>query len=494
MRATLRSPMVLATLACISLVFGARLWLIGFAGNPTPFWDEWDAGAAFLFKPLLEHRLGLADLYRPQNEHHVLFSRLLMLGLYRLVGTWDVVLQMLINAAIQAVPVALIAARLARIVPARRAVTVLAVTAMLVALPFGWENTLLGFNTHFYLVIGFSVACLACLAAAPAWSRSWWLGIALALAASANMASGPMCLAASGMMGVLQMLRGRRRGGREMAGLGALLVLTAALVLAVPQVEGSMPLRAHSIGMFVSALLAIASWPFDVVLGRAGVVIGLLFYLPSLLLTIRVLREAPPLADPRWFNLLVLGWLVTQFIVLAYGRAATPLASRYTDTYALATVVNVASLLHLLPATWRFRRVQGGEAFAAIIICASLVGLRLYIRPLSFGMDGVVMRRDTARIEADRVQCYLASHDPTCLDAARPLDLPYPDAVRLRGLLDDPAIRAVLPSVLTTGQPATGALETFKQGLMAGWAAFMALGGALFLLAGRRHVLGEGLP
>jgi hypothetical protein len=494
MRTTLPSPASLSILACVSLIFAARLWLIGFAGNATPFWDEWDAGAASLFKPLVEHHLVFDNLFSPQNEHHVLFTRVLMLVLYWLVGSWDVVLQMLINAALQAVVVALIAARLARIVSASRRVVVLAAAAVLVALPFGWENTLLGFNTHFYLVIGFSVGCLACLVAAPAWSARWWLGIALALAASANMASGPMCLAAAAALGALQMLCRKRSGAREIAGLALLVLIAAALVAAVPQVEASAPFRAHSLGAFFSALLAIASWPFGASLGRVGMVIGLLIYLPSVALTIRVLRGSPPLSDPRWFNLLVLGWLVTQFVVLAYGRAEGPLASRYLDTYVLGSVVNVASLLHVLPQRWRLARGRGLEALGVIIVFAALVGVRLQTRPTAFGMDGVVMRRDTARIETDRVRGYLATHDPAFLDDTKLFDLPYPDPVRLRLLLDDPSIRAVLPSQLTTGQPETGALQEFKQGLMASWPGFAALGVVLFLLAGLRSARNEEQP
>jgi hypothetical protein len=476
----------MAVLACIGFIFGARLWVIGFAGSATPFWDEWDAGAAFLFKPLVEHRLTFDDLFMLQNEHHVLFSRMLMVGLYWIAGYWDVVLQMLINAAIQALVVALIAARLARIVSAPRQVTALAATAVLVALPFGWENTLLGFNTHFYLVIGCSALCLACLVAAPAWSPRWWLGVAMGLAASANMASGPMCLAASGILGVLQMLCGRRGGWREMAGLALLFLLAGALVAAVPEVPASVPLRAHSIDAFLAALLAIVSWPFGAVLGRAGVVIGPLFYLPSLVLAVRVLREKPPVTDPRWFNLLVLGWLLTQFIVLAYGRAAGPLAPRYVDTYELATVLNVVSFLHLLPAGWRLRRAWGAEAFAAIVICAVLVGARLHMRPTAFGMDGVKLRRETAQIETGRVRGYIATHDPAFLNVTNERDLPYPDPVRLRLLLDDPSILGVLPASLTSGRPNTSPLETLKRGLMAGGPWLLALGAALFLVAGLR--------
>jgi hypothetical protein len=58
--------------------------------------------------------------------------------------------------------------------------------------------------------------------------------------------------------------------------------------------------------------------------------------------------------------------------------------------------------------------------------------------------------------------------------------------VRLRLLLDDPSILHVLPASLTSGRPNTGPLETLKRGLMAGGPWLLALGAALFLVAGLR--------
>ena len=60
--------------AFAAMLLGAKFWLIGPYGNATPYWDQWDAEAANLYKPLLEGTLGWADLLVPQNEHHVLMT------------------------------------------------------------------------------------------------------------------------------------------------------------------------------------------------------------------------------------------------------------------------------------------------------------------------------------------------------------------------------------------------------------------------------------
>jgi hypothetical protein len=40
-----------------AILFGIKLWLIATYGNATPFWDQWDAEAANLYKPFLKARL-----------------------------------------------------------------------------------------------------------------------------------------------------------------------------------------------------------------------------------------------------------------------------------------------------------------------------------------------------------------------------------------------------------------------------------------------------
>ena len=62
-----------AVIGAALCVLAANLWLIQYAANSTPFWDEWDAGAASLLKPYVEGTLTLTALFQPFNEH-IIFS------------------------------------------------------------------------------------------------------------------------------------------------------------------------------------------------------------------------------------------------------------------------------------------------------------------------------------------------------------------------------------------------------------------------------------
>ena len=105
------------TLLLVSLfliVIGARAIVINYAGNPTPYADEWDGEAANLLKPYLHGALTTRDLFRAHNEHVIFFTRLLTLGIFNLSGYWDVVLQMIANAILDAATIVAISYALSR--------------------------------------------------------------------------------------------------------------------------------------------------------------------------------------------------------------------------------------------------------------------------------------------------------------------------------------------------------------------------------------------
>ena len=92
-------PTILKYLAVFSVVWGARLWLIQFYSSPVPFWDQWDEAINFL-KPWLEGTLSWQTWFEPHNEHRIVFTRILDVGLLSLNRQWDPQLQMVVNAFI----------------------------------------------------------------------------------------------------------------------------------------------------------------------------------------------------------------------------------------------------------------------------------------------------------------------------------------------------------------------------------------------------------
>ena len=75
-------------LACALVVIGAKCWMIGRYGNPTPFWDQWDAEGAVLYPRYLGGTYSLPISIAP-HEHRILMTRLwsLLLSSSKAIGT-----------------------------------------------------------------------------------------------------------------------------------------------------------------------------------------------------------------------------------------------------------------------------------------------------------------------------------------------------------------------------------------------------------------------
>ena len=71
--------------ALFLVVVGAQLWVVQLYGSPLPMWDQWFEADLF-FRPWVEGHLTWEHFVAPFNEHRILFTRLLDLGLIRLNG------------------------------------------------------------------------------------------------------------------------------------------------------------------------------------------------------------------------------------------------------------------------------------------------------------------------------------------------------------------------------------------------------------------------
>src|SRR5579859_2029662 len=92
------------------IIFGAKLLVIEKFGSDLPYWDQWDGEAGVVFMPYFEGRLGSANIFAPHNEHRIVFTKLLSLGLMIWNGQWDARLQCVVNAALHAVILAILLA------------------------------------------------------------------------------------------------------------------------------------------------------------------------------------------------------------------------------------------------------------------------------------------------------------------------------------------------------------------------------------------------
>ncbi len=187
-----RTPILLASLFLILL--GTRAALISYAGSPTPFLDEWEADGARLLEPYVQGNLTISDLFIPLNEHRIFFTKLLVLLIFNVSGYWDVILQMIVNSVLDSATVVAIAYTLSRVLRRGFAVAAIVLSTLINAVPFGYDNAVLGFNTHFYLLLTFSFAALWFLTDSPAWSWGWGAGVLCAVGSSLCLASGAFIL------------------------------------------------------------------------------------------------------------------------------------------------------------------------------------------------------------------------------------------------------------------------------------------------------------
>jgi hypothetical protein len=460
-------------LSLFLIVIGSRAIVINYAGNPTPYADEWDGEAANLLKPYLQGALTTRDLFRAHNEHVIFFTRLLTLGIFNLSGYWDVVLQMIANAILDAVTIVAISYALSRPLRGAWATAAMILSALVNALPLSYDNILLGFNTHFYLLLAFSFASLWFMAGSRAWSPRWAAGALFGLASFLCMASGALTLAAAMGLHLLQMACGRRGGMREWFGIAAVAAATAVLASLIPHAPSSDIYRAHSLRQFLAAVFELASWP-------APPNLGSLVALPSVLFCLRTFADRPALSDARWFNVAAFGWILTQFVAFAAGRALIPVENRYLDTLLIGLAINMTSLFWLAASNWASgkRKIWWSAALAGwlVIVAVSFVDPA---HPLPGSME---LRRKTADVEEKNLRGYLTTGDASYLAGAPLMDIPYPEATRLRQLLDTSQIRAVLPPKLLSRDAPSNWVEAFKRTFLAQGYTWLGAGVLLLLL------------
>lgn len=464
-------------LGVLFLLLAARLGVVQAWGSATPFWDQWDAEAAFLFDPWLAGTLALPDLWSAHNEHRILSTRLLALGLLAANGAWSPLLEMTANAFLNVAALGLALVLVVR--AAGPGAWPLPAAAALAAflLPHGWENTLSGFQSQFYFVLLFGVAALWGLALAPPLAARWWLGLGLAACAFLSLASGAFAFAAAA---ATLALRGAALGRR--ADLAAALAAAAcfvAAVLATPAPDYHASLKAAGLGEFLRGATVGLAWPLG------GVTGALLRNAPAVLLVAWVLRQRLPADDRRWFLVALCAWALGQELSLAYARAREVLAPRYLDLHAMAFLANAGALAALLHAYVGPRRRTLVLAAAAWLVAAALA----FALPAPGLVQALAGKREQAESQGRHLQAFLASGDRAALRALPPGALPYPVADRLADIVASPRVRSILPAPLRAG--GEGRLDPAAHAVRQAWPAFAGLGLLLLAVSGLAGLAGR---
>jgi hypothetical protein len=478
------------------LIYGAKSTLIGAAGSPLPYSDQWNFEALGLYRPYLSGTLDWNQLLAPYNEHRMFFTRLLLLGMFELRGGWDPIFDMLVNGLFAAFAGVIYAATVVPAAPERWRPLVFGFLAFCLVLPIGFENTLMGMNSHFFLFILFSVLAVVLMSRAAAFSRQWLGGFFCALPLEFTLASGALTPMAAASVALLQVAIGvRSRSWREIAGLA--LQLAAGILMrisTIPHETGVVSLQAHNVGDFLWAAISVASLPLFPVVGLV------LVHAPLVWLLIRTLRDRLPVSAAPWRLLAIAAWVASQLLAIAYSRYQTPLSSRYLDIVVLLLPLDLVALTAMLA---RARGVSASRlrvyAGAWLFVVVLAVGAGAYLSSWRLAWQ----EKTELDMSQLKVTAFLASGDRARLDGA--VGWIYPDLDRLAEMLTDPEVRTFLPAeVQPSGTDAEGLREkTLAKGryafiaeglktvLQAG-PVWLALGVAFLFLAGARLMLSRG--
>jgi hypothetical protein len=324
-------------IALFLVAVGAKLWLIQGYASPSPYLDQW-VEADRLFKPWVDGHLTWGDLLASHNGHRILFTRLLDLTGVELNGQWDPWLQMTVNALLHAGVICGLVHCLWRFEARKDQALLCWLLVPFLALPFAAENTLWGFQSQFYFLIGFAVIAMAGLGFHRPGSKGWLLGLAAAVFSLFTMGSGFLAsLAVAGLL-TLRWLKQGRMGDQA---------ITAAACLAVAAVGAALAAHAgvegvHSWGEILATLAWVLAWPFE------NKPVMLLFTcLPLALTLVKYLRGDFQDARAAEFLLAFGLWGFLQSAAVAYARATEVNCSRYTDLFCIIPIASLASLFIL---------------------------------------------------------------------------------------------------------------------------------------------------
>ena len=433
-----------------ALVLVAQLGLVAHAGTDVPFQDQWDVEGRWLYPAATEGTLRFVDLLRPHNEHRLLWTHLLNLGLFSANGQWDPLVQMAAIAVLRAGCAGLLVWCLARgwSGPGRWLAGAGVAVAFLPHL--AWHNVLWGFQSQVYFSLGFSLVALILLGADR--PSGWRVAGGLGAGGAAQLAMGAGAFVPLALLGwvAVRLIERRRWSADELwRGWPALLLLGLAcwLRITVPEHE---VLHAATVWQFLNTLGRALAWPHVGqplaaavgVLPLAGLLIG------------RLAGWRRPRAGEEVVVLIGL-WALAGAGAQAWLRGgsdefAAGVPSRYVDFLVLLPLAGAWSAGALaMEAGDRWRRIVRVGALAwAIFVGVGWLGLSTET------LRGVVLPRLRDREAPVRLMVkFQATGDSHVFDGQPRLYVPHPNLESVRAVLGDPRMRGELPPSLQPERP-----------------------------------------
>ncbi len=395
-----------------------------------PLVDQWDGEATGVYGPYLHGTLTFSDLFAPFNGHRIFLTRVFTLMHLELAGEWNTRLEMILCAIVHTALITWLAALLLPLVAPQRRMLLACFVALLFAVPIGFENTLLGFNIHFYLTALFGIAALVSFAAARAFSLRWFLGLAAAVLSYLSFTSGlATFVAAAAIVGLQLVTNNRKRCAREFTSVAVLASLAVAIVVYMP--SGGRTATTPSTILEGFVLLT-------------GIIAPAL--VPAVWFCRHTVAQRPAISHRAWVAVGIVAWVVIQVALLAYGRGNQVLISRYMDLLLLIYPVGLVAVFAFAEraSVTRLGRYARGGAVVWVSLVVSLIALTGFVNALA-----AIQWNTSARQQLDNVRKYLATNDIAYLkprpDPGSGINVTYFNPQPLAHILQDPAVRAILP-------------------------------------------------
>jgi len=433
-------------LAVFAFVFGADLAVIAAAGTDIPFHEQWDVEGRRLLPAWVDGSLTASDLFHPHNEHRIVWTLLLNLGLFAFNGQWDPLVQLVACGLLRAG----VAAGLAGWLGSGRRTEMRLVIAAGVAIVFvplaAWHNALWGFQTQVLFCVGFSLMALALLTARQPSLPKVVVGFLAGVAALFSMAPGLLVPVALLVVLGLRTFETRQVGWR--AGVAALGLLLIALLLRTGT-SAHADLQPVTVGGFLLALGRVLAWPHT-----SAPIAAVVMTSPLVVILFgRLFRK-------QWANevpdfLIGMGvWAAAIALAAAWSRGGSDewtygVPSRYADFLLFLPVANAGCALHLARHAGKWQRTARPAVvlwglFVVVGWCGlSVEALQRVILPRATDLDAPV--RLTLKFQL--------THDRDVFDEQPRLLIPHPNLELVRTVLDDQRLEGMLPPSLQPERP-----------------------------------------
>jgi hypothetical protein len=406
------------------LLCASRLAIIAMVGNITPFWDEW-GNISYLITTFLDHqKFDISALFASHNEHRIFVSRLISLGVFFVSGdTWSQLLEMSISAGLYG----FIAYLLFSAFKFEKNIIPLLICFVFLAIPFGTQNLLAGFQTAYFSTVIFTLILIYIISHLKLNIYIFIITCLLAACAFFSTAGG---IISSFVAAIIVFGRALQLSRPSWMIYACLFVLISIIeFIFTPRVSDNNTFQPKNIEHFILVAQYLTAWPLPYSF----------FWVPLLIFVLWISIQKINFDQRSWFILGLFLWSGAEIILIAISRGQMAASPRYKDLLVPGIIAQFAMAFDLI----RHSESRLGRWVPAL--CVVLVLAFSAIRANDVLIE--IREKSERSMSEEYNTVYFLRHGRFDPDHK----IPYPDENVLATLLADPAVVASLPPVRQDG-------------------------------------------